>query len=75
MSAAFTQHTAGALIEGVQRCVVCGLILIDYRGAYFLEGGDGIAKPSGWPMGPVSVRGNFSMAGTPLDETVIPCTP
>ena len=49
-------HKAGELTEGVQRCVICGFVLSDYRGAVVPEGQ---TLPKGWSDdGFVAVRGN-----------------
>lgn len=65
----FVQHVAGEMAEGLQHCILCGSVLIDYRDSYFIDGG----MVRGWPEGPVCVNGNFSMAGTPAEEEVVPC--
>jgi len=66
----YTRHTAGALLAGVQRCVVCGLILTDHRNVMYVEA-DG--PPGCWAEGPVYVRGNFWVASEPEGETIEPC--
>ncbi len=39
----YISHICGALIDGVQRCVLCGEIISDYRGA-MVEAGSGPLK-------------------------------
>lgn len=52
-------HIAGELIDGVQRCVICGHILQDYRGASFTGG----QLPKVWSSeGFVAVSGNLMFA-------------
>jgi hypothetical protein len=63
----YTRHTAGALIEGVQRCVVCGLILTDHRNAAWIEAE---GPPGCWAEGPVYNRGNWWLASAPEDEPI-----
>jgi hypothetical protein len=41
-------HIAGRYLDGVQRCVRCGLILADYRNAAWPVGQE---PPSGWTEG------------------------
>jgi hypothetical protein len=41
-------HEASALVDGVQRCVRCGVILTDYREAMVLESDRPLR---GWPAG------------------------
>lgn len=54
----WTRHIAGKMIDGVQRCIICGHILIDYRNACIIGGGNG--KLRGWDEGDVFVNGNNS---------------
>lgn len=68
----YIRHVAGELIAGVQRCVVCGLILTDHRNVgYVLADG----PPGHWAPGDVYVRGNFWVASAPIDEPIEDCKP
>jgi len=57
-------HIAGPMNEGVQRCVRCNAILIDYRNcAVAVMPGDPQPNWSGWKVGEyIHVDGNQSMA-------------
>lgn len=68
----YTRHVAGELVNNMQHCVVCGMVLTDYRNAAYF--GDG-PPPKGWAPGEVYVRGNFYMSTPPLDEPIKDCTP
>lgn len=49
-------HVAGALIERVQRCIICGVILTDLRNAaYCVIPGEPPPVDAGWPEGYVTV--------------------
>jgi hypothetical protein len=68
----YIRHISGVLLNNVQRCVVCGLILTDHRNVRYLAGGK---EPSGWSAGPVYVRGNFWVATEPENEPIEDCKP
>ena len=51
-------HLAGELIDLVQRCVRCGIVISDYRHAAWPPGQD---APTGFAPGPVTV----SASGNP----------
>lgn len=63
-------HIAGEYEDGLQRCVVCGAVLVDDRGAAYC--GDG-PPPKGFAPGPVYAIGNMTAAGR--DEALPDCTP
>lgn len=69
---AYTQHVAGPMTDGVQHCVVCGLVLMDYRQA-MVPAGDTL--PTGWAEGPVYVCGNFWTSEAPRNVTINECRP
>ena len=58
----YTRHIAGELIQGVQRCVVCGFILSDYRNT--LTSTPHIPL-KGWSEGAVYVKGNITQIAQP----------
>lgn len=64
------KHIAGPLVDEVQRCVVCGDVISDYRGAMFSSG----TKPNGFPEGEVFKRGNVT-ATVDFEEGSEPCRP
>lgn len=63
-------HTAGEPREGVQRCVMCGGVLVDNRGAMVPAGSRG---PLFFAPGPVHKLGNMTGAGH--DDDLAECTP
>lgn len=63
-------HVAGEYTDLIQRCVVCGEILVDNRNAMVPVGS---SAPKGFPRGPVTVIGN--MAGAYEDEDLPRCKP
>lgn len=65
-----SNHTAGSLDERVQRCVVCGMILVDYRRTVIF-GED--KTESGFAEGPVNIIGNMTSAG--YDSSLPDCSP
>lgn len=71
MEQQWIRHIAGELIEGVQLCVICGAVLIDYRNSSFL-GSDG-SIPLGWAKGAVFINGGNSMKAEP--DYFIDCKP
>lgn len=52
-------HTAGKYENGMQHCIVCGVVIVDDRGAMIQEGQ---RAPKGFPEGPVTVDGAMSAA-------------
>lgn len=52
MKTEVTKHVVGELIGGIQRCLICGYIISDYRNAIYPEG---TPKPTGFPSGAVYV--------------------
>lgn len=69
----YTEHTAGEMVDNVQRCVVCGVILIDYRHAMFDERYK--QRMQGWPKGALYVSGNFSTTSLLPNVSIVPCKP
>lgn len=51
----YTKHIVGELVGGIQRCVICGLVITDYRNAMVP---DDTPPLRGFPEGPVYVRAN-----------------
>lgn len=65
-------HVAGVLRDAVQRCIRCGQILSDYRGAAVLKG----SRPlTGFAVGAaVAVQGGGKwVTGAKLDPNETPC--
>lgn len=46
----YTKHILGAFAEGVQRCIVCGEIIHDYRGVMY-ETQEAADSEKGWMEG------------------------
>jgi hypothetical protein len=64
----FTKHIAGRYDQGLQRCILCGAVIIDDRGAMWH--GDG-PPPRGWEEGEIFMSdGNprMTMKADPSDE-------
>lgn len=69
------RHIAGELTDGVQRCVVCGYIISDYRGAVHAISSDGTQwQPKGFREGEVFVKGNFTSI-SPIEDDFKDCEP
>jgi hypothetical protein len=62
MSHQFVRHIVGQLDEGVQRCVICGEIISDYRNTMMPAG---TPPPKGFGAGEVFVKG-----GNPIETTI-----
>lgn len=65
-------HVAGVLRDEVQRCIRCGQILSDYRGAMVPRG----SRPlSGFAVGaPIAMQGCGKwVTGSKLDANEVPC--
>lgn len=63
-------HVAGKYWGHMQRCIVCGGILVDDRGACYPVGQ---APLKGFPEGEVSKLGNMTSVGH--DNSLEPCSP
>ena len=65
-------HVAGILLDGVQRCVRCSMILSDYRGAMVPRG---TRQPRGFAVADlIAVQGPGKwVTGPKLDQNEIPC--
>ena len=48
----YTKHIAGEMADGVQRCVICGFVIADYRHTMVEEGSPPLR---GWQEGEVFV--------------------
>ena len=66
MSKPWTQHIIGEpdLEEQTQRCVLCGEVIIDYRGISYPEEQ---GPPPWWTAGPIYIKGGVTMLGVPDD--------
>lgn len=53
-------HLAGKYINFVQRCILCGEVICDDRGACWADGGN---APKGFAPGPVYKQGNMTAVG------------
>lgn len=52
-------HQPGELIDNVQHCIICGLVLADYR-TVLIAGGSSVT-PKGWDQNEtVAIRGNMT---------------
>lgn len=67
---AYTEHIAGSLSDGVQRCTRCGMILCDYRNSMVPEGA---TVPRGFAPGPVFVMGPVTTTIAPQNVTINEC--
>lgn len=78
----YIKHISGEMTDGVQKCVVCGHILSDYRGTMVPAGTPPLR---GWNPGPVYVNDNdASPSGLKITssttilgpgEMAVDCTP
>lgn len=50
----YTEHQAGSFEDMVQICVLCGLVICDYTGAWASSDG---SAPCGWTPGPLFIGG------------------
>jgi len=70
----FIRHVIGELTDNIQRCVICGEVVNDYRGAMWPAGQE---APTGFPKGDiyVSAQGNPKMFCSDISEydTYINC--
>lgn len=64
----WTQHVIGEpdLEQQVQRCVLCGLIIIDHRDIMYPTSQ---GPPPWWTEGPIYVKGGTMMLGNPENYT------
>jgi hypothetical protein len=72
-------HIAGEPEEGVQRCVICGGIIVDNRNAHMQLAPEG-QEPCGplfWKPGPVAVirDGPATYSGLGHNDDIADCTP
>lgn len=70
---AYTRHTAGEMVDGIQRCVVCGHVLIDYTKTRLVPSDAPLSK--GWKPGHVYVLGNYSANSIGESEPFNDCKP
>lgn len=67
---AYTEHIAGSLTSGVQRCTRCNHILCDYRNSMSPSGS---ATPQGFPPGAVYMLGGITTTTVPRNVTINEC--
>lgn len=62
----YTKHVVGEMVELVQRCLICGEVISDYRNAWYPAGQD---APTGWAPGELFVSsGNPIMFATSISD-------
>jgi len=62
------QHKAGQMINGVQHCLICGIILCDYRNTLSPDK----FTPEGWAENAdIFITGNMTSTIAPLIERFI----
>ena len=65
------KHLVGNLVDGIQRCIICGEIINDYTDVMYPAGQP---APKGFPAGPVYVSGTNPKIYTSIEEEdYIPC--